>query len=70
MVGVGSVMIGVSPAMVGGRSRGNIGVTEFTVWTGLRLFLTSSHNVKELPVKWEVLEHPCEKMFVTMGNGL
>jgi hypothetical protein len=53
-----------------GVIRGNTGVTKFTVWTCGALFLTPSHTVKESCVKWEFLEGPREKMFLTLTNGL
>ncbi len=52
-----------------GVSRGNTGVTEFTVWTGWPLFLTISDNIRETPIKWEVLACQSEKMFLTLANG-
>ena len=39
-----------------GSLRGNTGVTEFTVWPRLPLFVTAPHNVRETPVEWESLK--------------
>ena len=52
-----------------GSLRGNTGVTEFTVWTRLPLFVTAPHNVRETPVEWEALKGRCEEMFLTMANS-
>jgi len=52
-----------------GSLRGNMGVTEFTVWPRSEGLLTSPHNVAATHINREVLEGLREGMFLTRVNN-